>query len=82
MIKNRARHGVIASLVLQQTLLSVLIYEDSAPSVCFVIFPKFQFSTALHETEDIHKGTSSKGTSGNSNIDNLSSTAPYVEQDF
>lgn len=47
--KNRVRLSVFASLVLQQTLLSILIYEDSTPSVCFVIFPKFQFLTALHE---------------------------------
>lgn len=78
--KNRARHSVFASLVLQQTLLYILIYEDSAPSVCFVIFPKFHFLTILHKRGSL--GNILKDTSGNFNEDNLSTSLPHLRQCF
>lgn len=67
--KNRARHLVFASLVLQQTLLYILNYEDSTPSVCFVIFPKFHFLTVLRKRGSL--GNILKDTSGNFKEDNL-----------
>lgn len=70
--KNRARHRVFASLVLQQTLLYILNYEDSTSSVCFVIFPKFHFLTILCKRGSLVNTL--KDTSSNFNEDNLSTS--------